>query len=477
MKRFLLLMLCGAVLLGLCSCGVKSAQEPGTAAPVDTEFVSDDGTIRVRLHGSDADDIPAAMPVLRARPQVITLGMARRMAEGVFGDAEFFEFSEELSKAEIADMIAVYEYAVTDEAIRAAHGDAPQAWIDSVRDVRLNILEYYRNAYAVARDEVTPVPCLWRFWPVEHYSVHGHDYAGTDPSYTDDIPAGVSVDLRAVTTVDGVPYELWVNNNERADFRNHSLSIFSLVPDELLDSCSGDERTAREREWLAGLGLLSAAPADEAELDAACERAARLTTDMGLGEWRFTANAEEWAGGSGGWQIALTGQPVYEGFPVNWRNPSRDTSDLERMTIHTANDGSLIHLQYVSPMEIISVEEPAAPLKTWDEISKAAAQAMRGWGYDTLIPNYASEKVWWDEVGAVVSDVSVDIDSVRVGYACVPCGASDYLLIPAASFVGTLDVTGSIPGVHESPMNLLLDDDGRRDAYLTIDLRTASALK
>lgn len=117
-------------------------------------------------------------------------------------------------------------------------------------------------------------------------------------------------------------------------------------------------------------------------------------------------------------------------------------------------------------MEIISVEEPAAPLKTWDEISKAAAQAMRGWGYDTLIPNYASEKVWWDEVGAVVSDVSVDIDYVHVGYACVPCGASDYLLIPAASFVGTLDVTGSIPGVHESPMNLLLDDDGRRDAYI-----------
>lgn len=201
MKRFLLLMLCGAVLLGLCSCGVKSAQELGTAAPVDTEFVSDDGTIRVRLHGSDADDIPAAMPVLRARPQVITLGMARRMAKGVFGDAEFFEFSEELSKAEIADMISVYEYAVTDEAIRAAHGDAPQAWIDSVRDARLNILEYYRNAYAAAREEVTPVPCLWRFWPVEHYSVHGHDYAGTDPSYTDDIPAGVSVDLRAVTTV------------------------------------------------------------------------------------------------------------------------------------------------------------------------------------------------------------------------------------------------------------------------------------
>lgn len=478
MKRFLLLMLCGVVLLGLCGCGAKSAQEQETiTAPVDTEFVSDDGSIRVRLCDSDADDIPAAMPVLRARPQVITSDMARRMAEAVFGDAEFFEFSEELSKAEIADMISVYEYAVTDEAIRADHGDAAQEWIDSVRDARLGILEYYRNAYAAAHEEVTPVPCLWRFWPVEHYSVHGHDYAGTDPSYTDDIPAGVSVDLRAVTTVDGVPYELWVNNNERTDFRNHSLSIFALIPDELLGGCSGDERTARESEWLAGMGLLSVAPAGEAELDAACKRAARIAAEMGLGEWRFTASMEERAESSGGWQIALTGQPVYESFPVNWRNPSRDTPDLERMTMHTANDGSLIDLQYVSPMEIIGVEEQAAPLKAWDEVGEAAVQAMRGWSCDTLIPNYASEKAWWDEVGAVVSDVSVDIDAVRVGYACVPCSSSDFLLIPAASFVGTLEVTGIIPGVHESPMSLLLDDSSRRDAYLTIDLRTASPLE
>ena len=130
-------MLCGAVLLGLCSCGVKSAQEPGAAAPVDTEFVSDDGTIRVRLHGSDADDIPAAMPVLRARPQVITLGMARRMAEGVFGDAEFFEFSEELSKAEIADMIAVYEYAVTDEAKRMPRSCAQKRAMSATRRRRV----------------------------------------------------------------------------------------------------------------------------------------------------------------------------------------------------------------------------------------------------------------------------------------------------------------------------------------------------
>ena len=71
----------------------------------------------------------------------------------------------------------------------------------------------------------------------------------------------------------------------------------------------------------------------------------------------------------------------------------------------------------------------------------------------------------------MVSDVSVDIDSVRVGYACVPCGSADYLLIPAASFVGTLDVTGSIPGVHESPMELLDLDGDSYNVSLDFDLR------
>ena len=59
--------------------------------------------------------------------KVITSDMARQMAKGLFGEAELFEYSEELSKAEIADMIDVYEYAVTDESIKADHGaDAPQ---------------------------------------------------------------------------------------------------------------------------------------------------------------------------------------------------------------------------------------------------------------------------------------------------------------------------------------------------------------
>ena len=303
MRKTVSLLLCVVVLFGLCACGATSRsavveqmeEESGkplsTQAttvqekivyPVNMQLVSDDGLIHFSVHDDNAAPIPSTMPVLRVRPQIITSDMARQMVKAVFGDAELFEFSEELSKSEVAEMIAVWENAVTDDKIRADHGaDAPQRWIDSVRDGRLEILEFYRNAYAYARDEVTPVPCQWKFWPMEHYAIHGHDYAGRDASYTDKIPAGISVDMRAVTKVDGIPYELWVNNNERADFRNHSLSIFVLEPNELFaGGQSYDETEAHRQNWNKSIGAYSYAPATNDELASAGKRAEQLAYNM-----------------------------------------------------------------------------------------------------------------------------------------------------------------------------------------------------
>ena len=476
MKKYISLFLCCAA-LWLCACGSpeQSAEIPapvgdtGAARTVNVEFTTDDGLIKISIHDDNADSIPAAMPVLRVRPKIITSDMARQMAKGLFGEAELYEYSEELSKAEIADMIAAYEYAVTDESIKADHGaDAPQSWIESVRDARLAILEYYRNAYAMAREEVTPRACEWKFYPMEHYAVHGFDYAGSDPYYTDAFPAGMSVDLRAVTELGGVPYEFWLNNNEREDFRNHSLSVFVLMPDS---GGTADERRAQTREWYMSMGLYSDAAADESALDAACARAAELAEKMGLGEWRFSAAAVDWTDTTGeGWQIEVTGRPVYEGYPVNWQSAAGQDCCPESLTIRMTNSGALIDLQYTSPMEIVEVTEQTAALKTREDMEPLAIQAMRELSCETLIPIYASEKEWWNAIGAVITEVRLDIDSVCVGYIRVPCGGGDFLLVPSLSFPGRLSVTGSIPGVHESPMELLDRDGDGYNVSLDFDL-------
>lgn len=477
MKKYISLLLCCAALL-MCACGSpeQSAEMPaaggntGAAHAVSAEFTTGDGQIKISIHDDNADAIPAATPVLRVRPKDITSDMARQMAKGLFGEAELFEYSEELSKAEIADMIDVYEYAVTDESIKADHGaDAPQSWIESVRDARLAILEYYRNAYAMARDEVTPRACEWKFYPIEHYAVHGFDYAGSDPYYTDAFPAGMSVDLRAVTELGGVPYEFWVNNNEREDFRNHSLSVFVLTPDS---GGTAEERQVRTREWYMSMGLYSDEAANESTLDAACAKAVTLADKMGLGEWRFTAAAVDRTETYGeGWQIEVTGRPVYEGYPLNWQSAAGWDCCPESLTIRMANNGALIDLQYTSPMEIVEITEQAAALKMWEDMEPLAMQAMRSLSYETLIPSYSSEKEWWDSIGAVITEVRLDIDSVCVGYIRVPCDGGDFLLVPSLSFPGKLSVTGSIPGVHESPMELLDLDGDSYNVSLDFDLR------
>ena len=476
MKKIISILLCCAA-LWLCACGSQAQSAKISAAgsdaeaarAVNSEFTTG-GLIKISIHDDSADAIPAAMPVLRVRPKAITSDMARQMAKGLFVDAELFEYSEELSRAEIADMIAVYEYAVTDESIKADYGaDAPQSRIESVRDARLAILEYYRNAYAVAREDVTPVPCEWKFWPQEHYAVHGFDYTGSDQYYTDAFPAGMSVDLRAVTEVSGVPYEFWVNNNEREDFRSHSLSVFTLMP--AFDGTT-DEKRVQTQEWYMSMGLYSDAAADESALDTACALAVELTEEMGLGEWRFSAAAVDKTEITGeGWQIEITGAPVYEGSPVNWQSAAGQDCCPESLTIHMANSGALIDLQYTSPMEIVEAAEQSALLKTWEDMEPLAMQTMRELNCETLIPHYASEKEWLDAIGAVITEVRLDIDSVRVGYTRVPCDGGDFLLVPSLSFPGRLSVTSSIPGVHESPMELLDRGGNGYNVSLDFDLR------
>ena len=494
MKKLSAWLLCAALWMGMCACTRAGAAElpeaaredavPPAAASdeekarnMDMELTSGNGLIRISVHAA-SEEIPSAMPVLKLRPRTITPDMARRMAEGAFGAAELYEDSQELSRAEISEMIAAYEYAVTDEAIRASCGeDAPQHWIDSVRGARLSILEYYRNAYANAREETARVPCQWKFWPSGHYVFH--DYAGTDTAYTDDIPAGLSVDLCAVTNVNGVPYKFWVNNNESADFVNHSLTIFALTTDELPSGgADREERQARKREWLIGMGLYSDGPAGEEALDTACERAQNLAAGMGLGEWRFTAAAADMTDSGGGWQIELTGRPLYEGYPVI-RQPAQEEQGLypESLTIHTANDGGLIDLSYTSPMEVIETAEKPAPLKAWAEISSAAVKAMQSWTYETLIPGYASEKAWWDAAGIEHVDAAVDIDAVCVGYTRVKGDAGEYYLIPALTFPGRLTVKGVIPGVSETTMDLLFSGGADYNAALTLDLRSGEVIR
>ena len=69
--------------------------------------------------------------------------------------------------------------------------------------------------------------------------------------------------------------------------------------------------------------------------------------------------------------------------------------------------------------------------------------------------------------------MSVDIDALCVGYIRVPDGAN-HLLVPTLTLPGRLEVIGTIPGVHEAPMDMLSFDTGEYNVSVNVDLRKSA---
>ena len=162
MKRTLSILMILAIFLCLCSCGTKTPSteralqkeeanidnQPSDAEGLGTtqindEFTTENGLIQVSIHDDAVSPLPKTMPVLRVRPKTVSVQTVQNVASVLFGDAPLYEYSEELSRAEILEMISALEQGVTDTAIRASYGEnASDAILESVRQGRLELLEY-----------------------------------------------------------------------------------------------------------------------------------------------------------------------------------------------------------------------------------------------------------------------------------------------------------------------------------------------
>ena len=501
MKRFLSILIILILVLSFCACGStmsealpagESAETPSDSVsdgeepiksggePVSSEFSTDDGLIQVRIHSQEAVSVPETMPVLRIKPKTITVQAVQQIARAVFGDAQLYEYSEEMSREELLDCIAAMEKGVTDEAIKASHGkNISDADLESIRQARLEMLEYYRNAYANASDAPSPPPCQWKFWPMEHYALH--DYAGTDPSYTDDIPYGVQADLRATATVDGIPYEFWASNYEREGFCNHSVSIYLNAPQGM-----ADPNSEQYKSWVEGLGLCAQEAATGQELDAALTKAAGLLRDMGLGDWQLRAESCIGYNYNNSWQIAVEGQPIYAGYPVVRQDAIKDVRDspfygqdyyYESVRLVFTNDGKLLDMKYQGAAEVVEVVEEAASLTGAVELRQLVSDAMHRWKYSDLFI-YTADRTMntFGDLKVEIGQCGADINAITVGFARKETEGAEYLLIPVISFRGELQVTGTIEGFSESSMDLMMFDNSGEHALLMIDLTTGSII-
>ena len=446
------------------------------------EFENREGNISFSFDTVEIEKIPETMPVLRMRPKVIDSDWARTMAEAIFGDNTLYEYSEEMSRAEIGEKIAEYEDALREEAIKESLGeDASREEIAAYTRAIEEQLDFYSSAYEYARDKVEPVECLWTFWPSTHYAQSSWDYAGGDTGYKDQLPYGATVELCAQVTMDGLPYRFNVNNREAEDFRNHSMYALLMPP-----MYPG---TPDYTPWMVENGVYSDREPGTDEVEAVEEKAREMIEAMDIGDWELEARVEsgryaylpQEGVGYGimpedlytSYDIVVDCRRVYEGVTVtkhpmlmNMRSTQPGASNyyFEELELRYCADGRLQNLTYWSPHELLESRDSGVVELDIGDI-------------ESILTDWTTENIRLRDslpLEAELLDVDVEIFSIELGLSRIKLDDTDFLLIPTLTLPGMYTLEYGLSGGTESDTR---GSEASPVDILVIDLRDGSVIE
>ena len=465
MKRMIFILLILAFALSLCSCG-QTREEPSarlevneaTSEPISwkEEMTSANGEVKISIHVEDCDNIPEAMPVIKAKPMTLTSDMLRQASSAIFGDAPLYEDGWMLTRAELEQFVASAEQGVMVDRIREDYEDTlSEQEIEEIRARRQAQLDHWREALANTTEEMIPIPSDYLFRPWEYFSEFSHDYYEDYPTYFGEPPYGVQADFRAYAEMGGRLYHLWASNLTRDGFWNHSLTVF-------LDEPQGG--IAADKAYISSAHLADDSATDD-ELRQAAERAEALLLNMGFGTWRCEAEIREFYTEPHTYGIRVNGWKEREGWSQQVRGGLASQSGggyYEHFCMDCANDGTLIKLELRGLLEEESFK--TTPLISWEEAMNAARAAMNSWTLADQVHGLAFGI-------AQPSGLTREITEITVGHFRKPTGQFTYELIPVLCLRGT----EYLEGVPDS-MNKL-NEYGRVFDFLVIDLRDGSMIE
>ena len=370
-----------------------------------TEFSSTDGSI---LYSVDLVEpfVPETMDVLRVTPHDITSEDAQRIAKAIFGDEEVYEYSTEMSRAELEERIlelrqhisswdSLLEYYGGDESIASMVQENYEARIATLEDL-----------YEDASDCVTAKLCDWEF--------HSPDYY-LDPSYGISYGDDPMRELKATIWVDGTPYVYTVSNREGEDYRLHSVSAYIddlMVPES--QKYSTDAITQKDRIELA-------------------HKAQEILDSMGMGEWVIDSVTTSYKPGddADGYSILrVTACPVYNDVKVtyqgqisNLKSDDAYASDYYYENIEfTFSGGRLTSFFYDATLDVVDTNENV-PILSFAEAMKKFQSQMEIQDASYYIGTASAE---------------IDVTRVELGLARIRIqnNETDFYLTPAYTFYG-----------------------------------------
>ncbi len=378
--------------------------EPEAVTYTDS-FTSADGDISIDLALTEPV-VSGPVPVLTVRPMEISGQQAEKMARALFGDEEIYEYSEEMTRAEIEQSILDYRQFISDwDAMLDYYGGNEETARQVKEDFEGRIARL-EEAYQTASEETRSVPCAWEFHPSSYYQ--SPDMAGM---FADD----GAREIKAMSTLEGQPWVFSVINREEG-YRVHNASAFPI-----------NEQDAREMMEGSGAGM--DAEAMKAWALAAAER-------MDMGQWALLSDTAARATGlGGGWdlgdQYSVLLTRVYDGVQAAPYGDAPDTAEQyaavygpETMQFQFIA-GHLSSFWYLAASQTVGAANEDVALLPFGEVLERAKEQMK---------MLTAERMLITGV-----DIRVTADRVELGLACVPMkdNATDYYLAPCYGFYGT----------------------------------------
>lgn len=367
-------------------------------------------------------------PVLQAIPRDVSVEEAQRIAYALFGDAPMYEYTEEMTKAELEEAIAYWEERLSStDQIEAEYPKEDEAFYQWYMETYTKLLNDYKADYETASDTIEPVLSDWTFHPTFYY----HNDAGQDLSDPEVMEYNSAENIMITTTLNGLPYRFNVYNRDSAEDPFHWLNAFF-----------DDGQLPRDT-------IITPVPHTAADMETACETAADLLAAMGL-DYEITSctmNDEI---------ITVKAQPRYQrtlalsvpDIAVIGEDGTPETyTDNSYAAVHAQFEFSgknLVWFEYHAPFDVVETTATQAQL-TYAGALEALELALQA---DTPRP----------------MAVSYTIDQVKYGYVHVPVndGSGRYQLVPAYAFYGEADLGYLLEDWRSVPLVVISAVDGSR---------------
>ena len=413
---------------------LNETESPRELFQYHKQFASSDNTVNFTIDlNADISDLP--MPVVEVAPHQITTEDAKRIANVLFGDTTFYEAEplgmEVFSKAEIqAKINRLLGYEGT-----LGHYDGEV--FDSARKM---FIEEYTMKLETAPEDNPHQLCPWEYRKSSYYYWTTEELASIDTSQDND-------ELQIRVKMDGIPYLLTISTRDKSDYKLNNIHV---TIDDGPSPLSADLYIFRNQ-------LCQTAEPDEKAMEAVSEKTFEILQQMQLGDWTVNecylevANHNELPE----YMIVVNAVPQYENIAAVRRPQITGLTSKETYAsnYYLTNaqfkfnvTGTLISLEIISPIDLISVINNNVKTLSFDEMMKRAENQL------TLSDYHAYDRLQFLDLGNEDYFCFVNITEVDYGLTRVKVPNTDesYYYVPAMFFYGTVQYQGKETGeIHD----------------------------